>query len=199
MDTRPSGASVVGDGARILDHSQRIAGGLWESARGEMKVGEAGRWFDATNAGVAMFKRILVSVDGSGHANRAIDVAADLAGRYDAHLTVLHVREELGSNRVPPEYEHLARIEHIRLSESEVLQGVAHEIVSKAVTRAVQYGAKNVQERGEVGSPSHKIVETANADDADLIVLGRRDLGGISGLLMGSVSLRVGQLTERPA
>ncbi|HVL89350.1 MAG TPA: universal stress protein [Actinomycetota bacterium] len=46
-----------------------------------------------------MLRRILVTSDGSERAGRAVAFAADLAGRYGAELTVLHVR--VGDNVVP--------------------------------------------------------------------------------------------------
>ena len=36
-------------------------------------------------------KKILVATDGSDHAGRAVDLAADLASKYDADLIILHV------------------------------------------------------------------------------------------------------------
>jgi nucleotide-binding universal stress UspA family protein len=40
-----------------------------------------------------MFDRILLAVDGSEHSEKAVPVAKDLALRYGAALTVVHVRE----------------------------------------------------------------------------------------------------------
>ena len=38
-----------------------------------------------------MFKNILVAIDGSGHSKKALEFACDLANKYAACLTVLHV------------------------------------------------------------------------------------------------------------
>lgn len=38
-----------------------------------------------------MIKTILVPTDGSSHAKKAIDLAADIAQKYDAKLVILHV------------------------------------------------------------------------------------------------------------
>ena len=47
-----------------------------------------------------------------------------------------------------------------------------------------------------VGHPAESIVAYAKAEEADLIVMGRRGLGSVSGLLMGSVSHKVAHLSE---
>ena len=58
-----------------------------------------------------MFEKILLAVDGSAHSSKTVGVAVDLATRYGAHVTVLHVREherfegsdvDLGPVDVPP-------------------------------------------------------------------------------------------------
>jgi nucleotide-binding universal stress UspA family protein len=38
-----------------------------------------------------MIKTILVPTDGSDHANKAVDLAADLALKYNAKMVMLHV------------------------------------------------------------------------------------------------------------
>lgn len=45
--------------------------------------------------------------------------------------------------------------------------------------------------------PRTEIVRYAESQDADCIVMGRRGLGDVGGLFMGSVSHKVGHLTER--
>ena len=50
-----------------------------------------------------MFKKIVVAVDGSAHAKRAVDCAADVANKYGAELILLHVVESTGPARMPPE------------------------------------------------------------------------------------------------
>ena len=61
-----------------------------------------------------MFKRIMAAIDGSPHANRAIDHAADLASKYGAELILLHVMASPGSAHVPPELHDVLRIAHLK-------------------------------------------------------------------------------------
>ena len=49
----------------------------------------------------------------------------------------------------------------------------------------------------EVGDPAAAILEVAKGRKADLIVMGSRGLGDLQGLLLGSVSHKVGHLADR--
>jgi len=144
-----------------------------------------------------MWQTILVPVDGSDSSNRALDVAVDLALRYGAELKLLHVMEEIGSSRVPPELEHYVKMEQVNVSERSFLEAVAKQIVSRAASRAGEAKVGKVGEEIRVGDPGHVIVDYAGETDAGLIVMGRRGFGRIRELFLGSVSHRVSQLCER--
>ena len=143
-----------------------------------------------------MFKKILVPVDGSAPANRAVDCATSLASKYGSELILLHVIASLGSARIPPELYQLARMEHIEVTEADMLKRVAEEILQTAEMRARGQGAKQVRTSIGVGHPAEAIVAHAKAEAADLIIMGRRGLGSASGLLMGSVSHKVAHLSD---
>lgn len=145
-----------------------------------------------------MIKKILVATDGSEHADRALDLAADLAAPSGAELIVLHVMRRAGSGRVPEELEALARIEHVEVTERDMLQGVAQAIVEAAAARVRQRGLSKLSTRISIGDPAHAVVQAAQEAGADLIVIGRRGLGALGGALLGSVSLKVLQLAEAP-
>lgn len=57
-----------------------------------------------------MFRTILVASDGSDHARKALQVASDLAARYEAKLILLHV---LGIGPVPEAIVRMADTEHL--------------------------------------------------------------------------------------
>jgi nucleotide-binding universal stress UspA family protein len=145
-----------------------------------------------------MFKKIVVPVDGSAHANRAVDCATDLADKYGAELILLHVIASSGPARIPPELYEYARIEHIDAIEADMMNRVAEKILQTAENRTRGQGAKQVRTSIGVGHPAEAIVAHAKAEEADLIVMGRRGLGSVSGLLMGSVSHKVAHLSECP-
>lgn len=145
-----------------------------------------------------MIKRILVATDGSRHADAALDVAADIAKACNAEVTVAHIMRHAGSGRVPEELRSLAELEHIEITEQQMLRSIGEEIARKAEQRLRAAGVAKVNSRVEVGSPADRIVEIARDIGADLITIGRRGLGGLGSALLGSVSLKVMQSADRP-
>ena len=141
-----------------------------------------------------MIKTILVPTDGSDHADKAVGFAADLAEKYGAKVHLVHVLRDPGSANVPPELRTFEKIEHARVTEREVIRGIATEILQKAEQRARERGAKEVETSIEIGSPAEWILEAARKQEADLIVMGTRGLGGLEGLLMGSTAHKVSHL-----
>lgn len=145
-----------------------------------------------------MLKKILVPVDGSDSSYGALDLASDLAAKYGAELQVLHVMEEIGSSRIPPDLEQYVEMEHVDVSERTLLEGVAKEIVSRAATRAREAKVAKVSQEIRLGNPGRVIAEQAQQIGADVIVMGRRGLGRAGELFLGSVSHRVSQLSDCP-
>ncbi len=126
-----------------------------------------------------MVSRILVAYDGSPPADKAFDFAADLAGRYGAALSVLTVAQ-------PPEFgedvETEAVIEHSRSYH----QGVLDRLRARAAERGVQARFAMV-----VGHAAQTILDHAEAEGAELIVLGHRGRGMFDRWRLGSVTHRV--------
>jgi nucleotide-binding universal stress UspA family protein len=143
-----------------------------------------------------MFKHLLVPVDGSEHAGRAIDIAADLAQRYGAKLTLIHVLTRVGDYRVPEELKAFEQVEHMRVTTHDLIESVGREILEDAEKRARGKGAKDCACVLETGDPARLIEYTAETQGVDLIVMGRRGLGDLGGLLLGSVSHKVAQAVD---
>ncbi len=62
----------------------------------------------------------------------------------------------------------------------------------------VQAGVKKVESTLERGDAAQAILEQAKKLGVDLIVLGSRGLGNVEGVLLGSVSHKVGQMAPCP-
>lgn len=139
-----------------------------------------------------MFHRILVAIDGSEHARRALSEAIDLAALAKAKLTVISVHQRpstlmVGGPIVPPvdfsELDLALQSEHAQLLDS-ALKHVPDEV---SVTKVLAEGA-----------PAPAILAQAQKDDSDLIVMGSRGRGGMASMLLGSVSHQVLQHSGVP-
>jgi nucleotide-binding universal stress UspA family protein len=143
-----------------------------------------------------MFKHILVPVDGSEHAVRAVDIASDLAKYSGAKLTLIHVLTHSGGYQVPKELKAFSELEHIRVTEHDVIESVGREILAKAEKHARSGGAGDIATKLENGDPASVIAKAVKNGGVDLIVMGRRGLGDLGGLLLGSVSHKTAQAVD---
>jgi len=142
-----------------------------------------------------MLKTILVPIDGSDFANRAVDYAGDLAAKYDAKVVLLHaVHYPFG--RLPEELHQFAVSEH--LDGPDEVGALVEKMLESAELRALNAGAKETGRDSVIGDPATVILDAAKSFDADLIVMGSRGLGGLKGLLVGSVSDKVLHHAEAP-
>lgn len=138
-----------------------------------------------------MFHRILVAIDGSEHAQRALGEAIDLAKLSNARLTVMTVHQTpsnlLVGPIVPPVdirgLDEALQHEHEQLLESAIEQVPQDVSVVKVLAQ---------------GAPASAIVEQARKDGNDLIVLGSRGRGEVASMLLGSVSHQVLQRSAAP-
>lgn len=141
-------------------------------------------------------EKILLAVDGSEHSMRAATTAGELSKNFGAPVTIINVVPE-ASMAVPVEIQEYAQLEHVYLTERDLLRSAGSDIVGQAARKVAEAGGDVDAQEVEVGSPASVIVARASAIDADCIVMGRRGLSDIKGLFMGSVSNRVGQLTDK--
>lgn len=139
-----------------------------------------------------MFRSILVAIDGSAHAARALVEAVDLAQRNDATLTVMTSVPDTSSWLVSAagygvdiDFEALGREtdrEYQELLDSAV-DGLPEDL---SVTKVLAHGRAG-----------KRILEQLRKEDHDLVVMGSRGRGDVRSLLLGSVSHQV--LNSSPA
>ena len=135
-----------------------------------------------------MFKTLVAAVDGSAHADKALEKAAALAQSCGGKLIVLSVYR----HHSPLETSHSLVKGKEEIEPPDVTLGrLARETVDRAVARARELGADDVEGVVRRGPPARTIVEVAKERAADAIVLGGRGTGDIEGFLLGSVSYKV--------
>lgn len=139
-----------------------------------------------------MFSRILVAVDGSPFAERALKSAVDLAKKYSAKVIIVHVILRRFYAVTPSEAGVLATTVFVREMETE-----GKEIINKAEAYAkaerADYECRLLQ-----GVPAEEILKTARSENVDLIVIGSRGLTEVRAFLLGSVSDKVSHHAKCP-
>jgi len=126
-------------------------------------------------------KRIVVGVDGSEHAEAALELAAEEAFLRGAHLVIVcawYAPMVMSSAIVYP---------------GEMFEGLRAEaegFVQAAVARVAELQPQVVCE-GKLAEGQAAAVLLKEAEHSNMIVVGSRGRGGFSSLLLGSVSQQV--------
>ncbi|KJZ08783.1 MULTISPECIES: universal stress protein [Halomonas] len=143
-----------------------------------------------------MFNRILVAVDGSKGALKALEKAVGLQYLTGAELYILcvfkhHSLLEASLSMVRPDKLDLP---------DDALKEYASEIAVHAKNHAVELGVPLEKVRAFVkgGRPSRTIVRFARKRECDLIVIGAQGTNGDASLILGSVAQRVSGSAQCP-
>jgi nucleotide-binding universal stress UspA family protein len=139
-------------------------------------------------------KRILVAIDGSDGADRAVDYAARLAASEGADLLIVNV---VGGYGLPESV--LGSFSHTQqVWLDELLIAASAEMLTKARDRARKLGTKMIQLESRPGDVVETVIAVAQEKKVDMIVVGKRGAGRITGLLLGSVSQKLVSLAPVP-
>jgi len=137
-------------------------------------------------------KNILVALDRSEGAMRAVDFVGELMGGHDFNVTLLHVIRN--GEQIKPGASFKPMPEEDIQTEEQKMQAVFDE----AKRRLVDYGFKPDHVTSKVitgaSSPPRAIVQEAEQGGYSPIVIGRRGLSKLQEFFMGSVSNQVIQL-----
>ena len=132
-----------------------------------------------------MFKTIVLALDGSEAARRAIPLAVELAQRDNASIVIVHVDERIVGKGGGDIHADEASIQaEIRTQ--------AEELSRRGIKTSIEM--RDVM----VGGPARPIAEIASEVGADLIVVGTRGHSGLAGIVLGSVTQRLLHLAHQP-
>ncbi|WP_321314781.1 universal stress protein [Halarcobacter sp.] len=146
-----------------------------------------------------MFKKILVPTDGSEQANKALELACEIAIKNDSQINILSVFRHHsfieGSLSMLPR-----QINDKAYNLEDALGEYSKEIVGEAKEIAFNYGIKKENVKGfvRIGQIAKEILEFVEDKDIDIIIIGKQGKGDLSGYLLGGVSHKVAGLADIP-
>jgi nucleotide-binding universal stress UspA family protein len=140
-----------------------------------------------------LFKNVLVPLDGSEHSSRALETAIQIAKKFDAKITLIHVYSVAATPVIMPEPATLTPSGVPIMTPAEVTKLVeaAREVGREILTagkQKVESESIEVETVLEEGNTVHEIVKFAKEAKSDLIIMGVRGIGRLRELLVGSVS-----------
>jgi nucleotide-binding universal stress UspA family protein len=134
-------------------------------------------------------KSILVAVDGSEEAQRAVRMGADIAVRFGARLALMHVIPPL---MMPTD---AYAFDWTRFQADQ--QQAAEKLLAETETRLEEPGV-TVERVVALGPAAEMVAREAKQRGVDLVVVGSRGRGAVARVLLGSVSDRLAHICERP-
>jgi nucleotide-binding universal stress UspA family protein len=135
--------------------------------------------------GAAVFKTIVLGLDGSESSDRALQHTTTLAKEQGATVRVVHVIE-IAAGRGGG---------LVHLDENELkakIEQQTKELAEAGVDAALELHSVMA------GGPAHVIAEVARRSNADLIITGTRGHTAAAGILLGSVTHRLLHLSHCP-
>lgn len=163
-----------------------------------------------------MADKIVVATDGSNTGHRAVDFAATLSTKFGQPLCIVHV---MMHGRPTKEFQMMAEIEGLakpvsksggtswiadpaafgglfpsaddEIGTAHMITALGEHVAASAKVRAEEAGARDVTTRICIGDIADEILDVAEDEKADIIVIGRRGLGRVREVLLGSVSQKV--------
>jgi nucleotide-binding universal stress UspA family protein len=137
-----------------------------------------------------MIKHIMIPYDKSESANHAFEYAIDLAGKYNARVSIV----TCVLMQVPTEpYFGTAYIETAKLLKEDALKSIS-SLEPRLKELKIQYKIDIL----EVRSVPDSLITYEDTHNVDLIVMGSRGFGGFKKLLLGSVASTVSQHSKCP-
>jgi nucleotide-binding universal stress UspA family protein len=133
-----------------------------------------------------MFKKIVVGTDGSDTAREAVRQAVDLAKSVGATVNVVSAYRPVDAGRLRRERQEIPEDLKWMINPREDVEALLREVTDEAKESGV-----SIEGFAREGEPADALIDVAEEEDADLIVVGNRGMTGASRFVLGSVPNKV--------
>ena len=133
-----------------------------------------------------MFSSIVVGTDGSSTAQEAVRQAAELAKRLDALMYIVSAYEPVSEGRLREERQQVPEDMSWMVNEREDVNATLRDAEEQLKEQGVA-----VETFARQGDPADAILDVAEEQNADLIVVGNKGMSGAKRFLLGSVPNKV--------
>jgi nucleotide-binding universal stress UspA family protein len=155
-----------------------------------------------------MFAKILVPLDGSEHSLKALDYAIGVARKFSSVVHIVHIVHIVQAvSAATYDTAFMMRGLYTRASDmagpsfmidlKNHLEENGRRILATTETKTREAGIKAVTTL-LYGSPAEEIINFAEKEEVDLIVIGDRGLGSVTRFFLGSVSNKVSRHAPCP-
>jgi nucleotide-binding universal stress UspA family protein len=133
-----------------------------------------------------MFNRIVVGTDGSETAKEAVLTAIELAKLSDAKLEIVSAYEPIPQQRLKDEAEGISGDVSHAVNPREDVQFILDQAAAEAKKEKV-----DVVTHPREGDPADAILDVAEENGADLVLVGNKGMTGAKRFLLGSVPNKI--------
>ncbi len=133
-------------------------------------------------------KKILVGTDFSSHSEKAVAYAVGLAKQFEASIILVHVIESFGYS-VTDSMTVVGHDKALTVTAKALLDNLKKELVEQGIS---------VKSHLADGSPYRELIDKAEAEAVDLIVVGTHGRSGVEHLLIGSVAEKIVRAASCP-
>ncbi len=133
-----------------------------------------------------MFDRIVVGTDGSETATEAVRTAVELAKLSNAKLEIVSAYQPIPQSRLRDEGEGITGDVSHAINPREDVQFVLDKAAAVAKKAKVEVVTHPLE-----GDPADAILDVAEENDADLVLVGNKGMTGARRFLLGSVPNKI--------
>ena len=127
--------------------------------------------------------KILVGIDGSKYSDRAFEFAANMIQNPKQQLLIVHIIENFGNIGY-------SNINQLKQDSQIILQ----KYITNAETKGLKSSIRIMEDQGN--SPAEKILDIAETEKVDIIIVGTKGRKPLEQFLLGSTSYKVAHYSK---